>query len=78
MSARSFGTLAEDTCPYILGTSDPLGPRAPSSWARREIFVLSTLSVPDSGGIYNGPFDFRLEAVLPGVLSFVYRTDRER
>ena len=70
--------MIDDMSLYFVEPSDPLGPRAPSSWARREIFVLSTLSVPDSRGIYNGPFDFRLEAVLPGVLSFVYRTNRER
>ena len=70
MSARSFGTMVDDISLYFLGTSDPLGPRAPSSWARGEKPVLSTLSVPDSRGIDSGPFnDLRLEAVLSEVLA---------
>ena len=74
------GTLVDDMSLYFVEPSDPLGPRAPSSWARGEKPVLSTLSVPDSRGIDSGPFiDLRLEAVLPGVLALnSARTDRER
>ena len=79
MSARSFGTMVDDISLYFGGR--------PIHWARvrhrhghgeKNPFLL-TLSVPDSRGIYNGPFnDLRLEAVLSGVLARMLRTDRER